>query len=125
MIIKNVPFENTEIHVTLLDEALESLGFERPSNWDYERVSYDFKYEILDEVFYLRVQGYAIKGDVGNNSAVIRLLQPILGKHYYPHGVEYGEDEVFPTEVLQHSENLIAEAHKRIAEKLTFSNLVE
>lgn len=56
--------------------------------------------------YYIRIQGYAIEGDVDRGDAVIKLMTPLLGKHYYPHGIEYGEEEF--------SENLIERANKLI-----------
>ncbi|MGQ0513291.1 YugN family protein, partial [Bacillus sp. D-CC] len=44
------------------------------------------------------------------------LLPPLLGKHYYPHGVEYGDGEIFPTNVLQKSEQLLQNVEKELKE---------
>ncbi|MDI5788154.1 YugN family protein [Bacillus licheniformis] len=78
-----------------LDDIMENEGFVRAGQWDYERVTYDRKFDMVEGRFYLRVFGYAIEGDVGARRAVIKLMTPLLGKYYYPHGVEYGEDEHF------------------------------
>ncbi|MEQ6376163.1 YugN family protein [Bacillaceae bacterium S4-13-58] len=99
-----------------LDHLMEKLGFVRAGQWDYERVTYDYKFEspIKNVTYYLRVQGYALEGDVDRRNAVIKLLTPILGKHYYPHGVEYGEEEDFPENVQERSKSLL----KEVSEKL-------
>ena len=76
--------------------------------WDYERVTYDKKYEIKEGTFYLRVFGFTKDGDVGAHDANITLLKPVIGKHYYPHGVEYGENEVFPNHLLKSCEQTLA-----------------
>ena len=57
---------------------------------------------------YLRVFGYAVEGDVGAHRATIQLLTPVLGKHYYPHGVEYGENEYFPESLQKQCETTLA-----------------
>jgi hypothetical protein len=51
---------------------------------------YDMKYEnqSTGEIFYLRVSVYAIQGEIEDRHAVVRMMTPLLGKHYYPHGVE-------------------------------------
>ena len=102
-----------------LDYIMTNLGFHRGEQCDFERVTYDRKFENLDsrDVFYLRVQGYALEGDVDSGHAEIKLLTPLLGKHYYPHGVEYGEDENFPKNVVNKSQDLLKKIKQEI-EKL-------
>jgi len=82
-----------------LEKIMYTLEMIRGGQWDWERVTYDHKFENRDtgDIYYLRVQGMAIKGEVEQSDAEIQLKTPILGHHYYPHGVEY--DEEFP-EVL-------------------------
>ncbi|MGM9986634.1 MAG: YugN family protein [Bacillaceae bacterium] len=106
--------QGKEMDLSILDHFMEDIGFVRAGQWDYERVTYDYKFEILKDVYYLRVQGYAIKGDVDTKHAVIKLLTPILGKHYYPHGVEYGPDEKFPKQVLSQSETLLKKVETQL-----------
>lgn len=109
MKFENTGIENVVVDLNQLDHVMEEVGFVRAGQWDYERVTYDYKIEVLEakEVFYLRVQGYAVEGDIGRHDANIKLITPLLGKHYYPHGVEYGEGENFPKSVLSKSEELL------------------
>lgn len=100
----NTKFNGAVVELTLLTEIMENNHFVLAGQWDYERVTYDYKFEILKDVYYLRVQGVAVEGDIGSRHAEVKLL-PLLGKHYYPHGVEYGDDETFPTNVLQKANN--------------------
>jgi len=109
-----VKFENTGIEtvktdLNLLDDLMLQNSLVRAGQWDYERVTYDRKFEITEGTFYLRIMGYATDGDVGSNSATIQLLTPILGKHYYPHGIEYGEGENFTTSLIDQCENILSE----------------
>lgn len=97
---ENTGIENKKAELNRLDEVMKDHGLIRAGQWDYERVTYDRKFELKEGVFYLRVQGYATEGDVDTFRATIQLMTPLLGKHYYPHGVEYGEDEVFPTSLV-------------------------
>ena len=70
-----------------LDDIMKKYGMIRAEQWDYERVSYDRKFIIREGTYYLRVQAYAVEGDVDTFDAHMQLMTPILGKHYYPHGV--------------------------------------
>jgi hypothetical protein len=115
MRFENTGIENQTAELSRLDDLMENLGFVRASQWDYERVTYDRKFEIKNDVFYLRVQGYAIEGDVGSRYAVIKLMKPLLGKHYYPHGVEYGEGESFPSSLVNQCQAILAQVKEGLA----------
>ncbi|RSK26907.1 hypothetical protein EJF36_08510 [Bacillus sp. HMF5848] len=104
--------ENVKADLSRVDDLLQENGFVRAGQWDYERVTYDRKFEIKDETFYLRIFGYAIDGDVGAKHATIQLLAPLLGKHYYPHGVEYGEGENFPPNLIKTCEEILQRVAK-------------
>ncbi|BAB06325.1 YugN family protein [Halalkalibacterium halodurans] len=92
-------FEGREVRFESLRHAAESAGFIHAGQWDYERVTFDLKIVHQEDIYYLRVPAYAIKGDIPHDDCVVRMLTPILGKHYYPHGVEYdGED--FPEPIV-------------------------
>ena len=93
--------ENITADLNHLDDLMSQYGLIRAEQWDYERVSYDRKFELKEGVYYLRILGYATEGDVGAHRAVIKLMVPLLGKHYYPHGVEYGEGEDFPASLVK------------------------
>ncbi|UNL86005.1 YugN family protein [Priestia koreensis] len=106
--------EDQTIELSYLDDIMKDVGLVRAGQWDYERVTYDKKIEIQDDVYYLRVQGYAVAGDVGARHAFIKLLPPLLGKHYYPHGVEYGEGETFPSSLVKQCEKTLKQAYEEI-----------
>ncbi len=110
----NTKFNGAVVDLTLLTEIMEKNHFVLAGQWDYERVTYDYKFEILNDVYYLRVQGLAVEGDIGSRHAEIKLLPPLLGKHYYPHGVEYGDGEIFPTNVLQKKRTTPTKCRKRV-----------
>lgn len=115
MKFENTGIENQTAELSRLDELMKSLGFVRAGQWDYERVTYDRKFEVKGDVYYLRVQGYAIEGEVDTRYAVIKLLPPLLGKHYYPHGVEYGEGENFPSSLVSQCQSLLAQVKEGLA----------
>jgi hypothetical protein len=105
-------FENTGLELlkadlNRLDEVMQAKGLIREGQWDYERVTYDKKFELKEGVYYLRVRGYAIEGDVGAHKAVIQLMTPLLGKYYYPHGVEYGDDEFYPQNLVNQCQTIL------------------
>ncbi|MFD2043987.1 YugN family protein [Ornithinibacillus salinisoli] len=110
MKLENLGIEDTVMDLKPLDHIMGKHAFIRAGQWDYERVTYDYKIGSKEKniTYYIRIQGYALEGDVDRGNAVIKLLTPLLGKHYYPHGVEYGEEENFP-------ENLVERAHKLVA----------
>lgn len=121
MYIENTGIETLILDLNTLDDILPQYGLIRPGAWDYERVTYDRKIVLNDHVYYLRVQGVAIEGDIGAQEATIQLKVPILGKHYYPHGVEYGEDENFPKALVNQCRKILEAAYSELeplAEKI-------
>ncbi|WP_071459325.1 YugN family protein [Bacillus massilinigeriensis] len=100
--------ENLTVELQRLDVTMNEHGLVREGQWDYDRVTFDRKFELKDGTFYLRIQGYVTEGEVDSNHAVIKLIDPLLGKHYYPHGVEYGEGEDFPKSLVSQCEKLLA-----------------
>lgn len=112
MKFENTDMETIKIDLNRLDEVMFNHSMVRSGQWDYERVTYDHKFQIKEGIYYLRIQGYAFEGDVGNHDATIQLLTPLLGKYYYPHGIEYGEDEHFPSHLVKKCEGMIANIKK-------------
>ncbi|AOH54163.1 YugN family protein [Peribacillus muralis] len=108
--------ENITADLNRLDDLMPQYGLIRAEQWDYERVSYDRKFELKEGIFYLRILGYATEGDVGAHRAVIKLMVPLLGKHYYPHGVEYGEGEDFPSSLVKQSEKILAQVKEELTQ---------
>ena len=116
---KILKFENSgnekmRADLTRLDEVMKEHGLIREGQWDYERVTYDKKFELKEGVYYFRIRGYAVEGDVGSHKAIIQLMTPLLGKYYYPHGVEYGEDEYFPPTLVNQCETILHKLNTEI-----------
>ncbi|MED0751982.1 YugN family protein [Bacillus amyloliquefaciens] len=109
MKFENSGLEGVTAELSRLNDLMESKGLILAGQWDYERVTYDKKFSVPEGTFYLRIQGTAQEGDVGGSCAVIQLKAPLLGKHYYPHGVEYGSAEEFPEHVVAESKALLLE----------------
>lgn len=109
MKFEDTGLDGTHVDLNQLTHIMEQHSMVLAGQWDYERVTYDRKFELKEGVYYLRVFGFAVKGDIGAEDAVIELMTPLLGKHYYPHGVEYGDDEYFPESLVQTCEKLLAD----------------
>lgn len=114
MRFENTGFENIKADLNRIDEVMSDFGLVREGQWDYERVTYDRKFELKEGVFYLRVLGHAVEGDVGTHKAIIQLMKPLLGKHYYPHGVEYGDGENFPKALVSQSEKILSDVKSQL-----------
>src|SRR5690625_435876 len=108
--------QDSVIDLNALYHVMEKAKFVRAGQWDYERVTYDYKIGSPEKniTYYVRVQGYALEGDVDRGDAVMKLLTPLLGKHYYPHGIEYGEEEDFPESLVKRATEIVKKAAQDI-----------
>src|SRR5690625_1704441 len=113
MKLENTGLDNKVIDIVTLNRVMGEHAFILGESWDYERVTYDYKINSQEKnvTYYIRVQGEAIEGNVDSRHAVIKLKTPLLGKHYYPHGVEYGEDENFPKNLIERTQKILTEAN--------------
>lgn len=120
MKFESLGIQEKECKFETLQYAAESLGFVHAGQWDYERVSFDYKYvdKTDNSVYYLRVQAYAIKGDIPKADTVVKLIPPILGKHYYPHGVEY-DGETFPKHIIENSNKKLIQLNEKLDKALS------
>ena len=116
MVFENSGIENVVIPQGSLQDIMNHNGCVLGGSWDYERMTFDYKYEIPEGIYYLRFPGYAVDGDVGANNATMQLMDPYMGKHYYPTGVEYGSDEVFPERIVEHAISKIRTISKELTE---------
>ncbi|WP_106497736.1 YugN family protein [Lentibacillus sp. Marseille-P4043] len=118
MRLENSGIDDAVVDLKPLDHLMGKHAFIRAGQWDYERVTYDYRIDSKEKniTYYIRIQGYALEGDVDRGNAVIKLLTPLLGKHYYPHGVEYGENENFPESLVERANGLVAKVQKEIEE---------
>lgn len=108
MKFENTGLDNKNVELKRLDEVMLANKLVREGQWDYERVTYDRKFDLKEGVYYLRIFGNAVNGDIGAGKALIQLSTPVLGKYYYPHGVEYGEDESFPKSLVSQCEKVLS-----------------
>lgn len=116
MYLENTGIDNAVVDLIPLDHLMGTHAFIRAENWDYERVTFDYRINSQEKnvTYYIRIFGEAIEGDVDKRDAVIKLKTPVIGKHYYPHGIEYGEEENFPKNIVERAQNLLKDLQKDI-----------
>ena len=112
MIFENSGLEKVVVPQDVLQDVMNKNGWVLGGSWDYERMTFDFKYEIPEGIYYLRLPGDALARDVVENNATIQLMDPYMGKHYFPTGIEYGSDEHFPERIVEHAVNNIRKVTK-------------
>jgi hypothetical protein len=96
------------VQFSVLEHVMHKYDLIRAGQWDYERITYDYKFESMEsgDVYYLRVPCIAVEGEVESPYASIKITTPLLGKHYYPHGVEYADEE-FPKNIVEKCKKLL------------------
>ena len=116
MHIENTGIDNKIIDIKPLDHIMGKHAFIKGESWDYERVTYDYRINSQEKnvTYYVRIQGEAIEGDVDKGNAVMKIKTPLLGKHYYPHGIEYGEEENFPKNLIERAQKLVLAANEEL-----------
>ncbi len=116
MYFENKTLENITAEQELLVSVMKKNGLECHGGWDYDRMTFDKRFDLKEGRYYLRVFCSAVSGDVGNNTAILKILKPALGKYYYPHGVEYDEkEEVFPAHLVKECEEILSKIKKLFA----------
>jgi len=112
MYFENTGIEDQKVDIVVADDLMRSHGLIRATGWDFERVTWDRKFVVADGTYYLRIFAVATEGDIGANDAVVKLLKPVLGKHYFPHGVEYSEAEIWPTQLVDRCKTILDSIHQ-------------
>lgn len=117
MYIENTDLENITADLQLVSRIMRKNGLECSGAWDYERITFDRRFDVREGTFYLRVFAIAKSGEIDPDAgdAVISLLKPALGKYYYPHGVEY-DNEVFPAHLVKKCEETLASVKKELVQ---------
>lgn len=116
MKLENTGIDNKVVDIVTLNHIMGKHAFILGESWDYDRATYDYKINSQEKnvTYYVRIQAEAIEGDVDKKTAVMKLKTPLLGKHYYPHGIEYGEDENFPKNLVERATNLVVAANDEL-----------
>lgn len=114
MKLENIGFEGKIVQFSVLEHLMKSVGLQRDGQWDYERATYDYKFEnmVTGHIYYLRVPTTAVEGVVEQHDAQMKIGTAYLGRYYYPHGVEY--DEEFPDDVVNHSKEILNQLNEKL-----------
>ncbi len=115
MYFENTQLEEVQVDQEVLTTVMGKFGLECHGAWDYDRMTFDRKFDVREGRFYLRVFCSALNGDVGAHNATLSLHKPVIGKYYYPHGVEY-TDEVFPAHLVKECDGILANVRKELTE---------
>lgn len=115
MYFENTQLEDLKVSQEVLTSVMAKYGLECHGAWDYDRMAFDRCYDVKEGRFYLRVFCNAVSGDVGAHDATLNILKPVIGKYYYPHGVEY-TDEVFPAHLVKECETVLAKVRNELSE---------
>lgn len=103
----NTEIAGKELTLSELNHVLEAEGFVRWA-WDYEHITYDYK--LIDNstktTYYLRVQANLVEGHTEDHEAVLKLEEPFIGKHLFPHGIDY--DAVIPSAIMNKAKERLA-----------------
>ncbi|MFB5660701.1 YugN family protein [Alteribacillus sp. HJP-4] len=114
MKIEDFDFHGKQITLEHLTRIMENNGFIHGGQWDYERVTYDYK--MLDQTdnatYFIRLQAFAVSGEIPKDDATVEVMTPFLGRHYYPHGVEY--DETFPDKIVRKTKQKIESVYNDV-----------
>lgn len=109
----NVKIRGLQKEFGILEEKLKPLGFDRWS-WDYDKLMYDFLYEIDGRNFYLRIPGRVVNDkQLENRKAVVRLMNPICVEHFFPHGIK--ELDEIPSSLQNKIEKKLQEVEEALA----------
>lgn len=98
MVIKDTGIGTKEVFFADLEHYMSELGFDRGA-WDYKHATYDYKIQDKGNVFYLRIEANVTEGKLEDSHSVLKLDEPYMGKHLFPHGLDY--DYPMPDSVVQ------------------------
>src|SRR5699024_12618900 len=93
MNLEDMGIGNAVLEIKPLDHLMGKHAFIRAGQWDYERVTYDYRIDSQEKgvTYYIRIFGEAIEGDVDSRNEVIQLKTTVIGKLYDKTGLVYGE----------------------------------
>ena len=112
MVIKDTGIGSKEVFFADLEHYMHDLGFDRGA-WDYRHATYDYKIEDKGNVYYLRVEANVTEGKLEDSHAVLKLEDPYMGKHLFPHGLDY--DSPIPDAVLKTAKNKLQMLSEKIS----------
>ncbi|WP_232699657.1 YugN family protein [Brevibacillus daliensis] len=113
MLLKESGIGGQQSTLEELDLAFESVGFTRFA-WDYHHSTYDYMITDKGNTYYLRVQGHCQEGKIEDPDAVLKLDEPFIGKHLFPHGMDY--DSPMPDQVVSKAKQQLQSLKEKLAQ---------
>ncbi len=113
VILSDSKVNGTQKTLDQLDPVLHSVGFVR-HNWDYQKATFDVKMQdpATGTIYYLRLLAHIVSGDMEKPSAVLKLTVPVIGRHIFPHGLDYRSD--VPAKVAEQAKGIIASLEAKL-----------
>ncbi|MBD1370956.1 hypothetical protein IC620_01085 [Hazenella sp. IB182357] len=88
MILNEIKTKGIKKEFRETEKVLKSLGFVRWA-WDYEKATYDYKYNHDGKEYYLRLRGTVINDkQLEHPKALLELGTPVFARHFFPHGLD-------------------------------------
>lgn len=112
MVIKDTGIGTKEVFFADLEHYMSDLGFDRGA-WDYKHATYDYKIQDKGNVFYLRIEANVAQGKLEDTHAVLKLEDPYMGKHLFPHGLDY--DFPIPDSVIQTAKRKVQMLNEKLS----------
>ncbi|RKD25515.1 hypothetical protein BEP19_00790 [Ammoniphilus oxalaticus] len=108
-------FSELKINLAHLDHVLKNAGFISDATWDYDHATYDFKYDdrTTNAVYYLRIRGHVVDGGDLHPEAILQLEEPHIGKHLFPHGIDYQAE--IPAAILEAAKKKLSDVKAKLA----------
>ncbi|TLS38889.1 YugN-like family protein [Pseudalkalibacillus caeni] len=87
-----IPLESTvegkQLELSVMEEELRNLGFSYGGNWEWDHGYFDYKIDDEDGYLFLRVPIEAVKMQLDQDGAVVKIGQPFLLAHIYQEGLD-------------------------------------
>lgn len=112
MVIKETGIGSKEVFFADLEHYMSDLGFDRGA-WDYKHATYDYKIDDKGNTYYLRIEANVLKGKLEDSHAELKLEEPFIGKHLFPHGIDY--DCNMPDSVVQTAKRKLQMLNEKIS----------
>jgi hypothetical protein len=112
--VLDVELKITEANITELNHVMNQAGFDCWA-WDYDHATYDYKYEDKksNHTYYLRVVAHAVQGRLDDNDTTVRLGEAHIGKHLFPHGLDY--EAVIPKAIVEAAKQKLNSVKEKLA----------
>ncbi|MDA8353285.1 MAG: YugN family protein [Firmicutes bacterium] len=114
MVLEDAGLKGMEKTLGAVEPVMNAAGFFRGGAWDYTKVNFDKKLLDGETEYYLRIRAYAKKGRPEKAQAVIQLENPVLLRHYFPHGLE--ETDEIPESLQEEVQSSIQQVKENLSD---------